>query len=67
MEKEKHNPKELHKVFFLKPYPPLTEERVLAACVSYTPLGSAITIIEDLVGVSMWSSCKSTTLIKGLL
>ena len=31
MKKEKPNPTELHKVFFLKPLPPPTEERVLAA------------------------------------
>ena len=31
VEKEKPNPRELHKVFFLKPQPPSTEERVLFA------------------------------------
>ena len=31
VEKEKPNPRKLHKDFFLKPYPPPTKERVLAA------------------------------------
>ena len=57
VEKEKPNPRELHKVFFLKPQPSLTEERVLAAFlvrlrVLY-PSKVSCTNIEDLIGVSM--------------